>query len=938
MKHHYWVWMLALPALVHAEEGSDAGPRIDMRAGAPQAAFNNDTYRLVFDVYVGHHDLAAAYQVASKAVQNRPRDPLWLRRYAQAAEWIGQPANALQAWMKLAQITDSKEAWSAVGRLAPSLLNDEAVLAYQKKVISTQGVNPLLLESVTSTHERLGRLDEGLSYLEQLAKSAKGPEVQDMEARLCERMGKDDKALALLGGLINRYGPREDWLMRIVGLRYSHGDVQESWKVLKAVEPRMPKTAAGYWQTYAELSSQLEHREEAERAYKVLLAQDKASMSDMSNYVALIQDEDGLAAAYLSEQLFRKYGDDGSMINALYLYQRENNPAAAVAMLKKLDKQQLAHLEHNADFLSLRGQLYWRQRQYVQAHNDFEHGLRIEPGNISMLQNLVNLVAEQRDDTALRRLLLQYQQRAMAEPALWTTWAGGWNALGQPDRALPFLQSYCRAHPDDDLGRLSLADTLDKMGDNDRARAIRRQVLATANGGRGNKDPKALQDALLAVRLDQAAPDPGLLMLRQRLQHEAASGLVDPATRDLAINWLLAHGGEQQAQSWVARHNRMARATGRGSMTEVGDSVIMQQVALSTSESMTDVEREDLAQQFDWPQLGMAGTEVNDEQAGEEADAQQQYRERLVNHAGWLGVDADILQVSGLQRSRAGVIGAAPIGELWRIEGQVDHISQSSQDAALLGKPKSGGQEQLRLVRQDSDNTWLFELRNTRLAEDYVGAAIGQEYHPPQGLNVHWRADFNADAPESAALLAAGMKDQIGAGFNWPLPQRWFIGGDISGANFYGQKRESLGSGGELELEGGRNFKLMSVPQALKVVGVVTDFHADSGTLPADLATLVPAGQAATPAFFVPKSYHQIGAYWDVGEAPSSVYQPHWQGFGEFGPTYASTSGSGYEARAGLHGPVVGHDNLVFSVEQSKSGMNNGGVFKRALLTYRYLF
>ena len=84
--------LLAVPALAE-------NPAPESRAGVPQAAFDDVRYALGYDVYVAGGNLPAAWQVARKAVSQNPGDPVWLKRYAQVSEWIGQPAEAgRQRW------------------------------------------------------------------------------------------------------------------------------------------------------------------------------------------------------------------------------------------------------------------------------------------------------------------------------------------------------------------------------------------------------------------------------------------------------------------------------------------------------------------------------------------------------------------------------------------------------------------------------------------------------------------------------------------------------------------------------------------------------------------------------------------------------------------------------------------------------------------------
>jgi hypothetical protein len=151
MKASHFLWLLLLPLTCLGDELAAADANGSSGVGIPGAAFDNARYQLGYDVYLAHGDLAAAFQVARKAVQNRPEDRDWLQRLAKSAEWVGQPALALDAWLRLARLTDDQQAWDAVGRLAPGLLNDTALLAYQKKVLERHGVNELIVRNIAQT-------------------------------------------------------------------------------------------------------------------------------------------------------------------------------------------------------------------------------------------------------------------------------------------------------------------------------------------------------------------------------------------------------------------------------------------------------------------------------------------------------------------------------------------------------------------------------------------------------------------------------------------------------------------------------------------------------------------------------------------------------------------------------------------------------------------
>jgi predicted Zn-dependent protease len=940
------LWMLALPICVGASEPSPyAGA--DIEADSPRAAFSNDSYQLGYQVFLKNGDLHAAYQVARKALLARPNDPTWLLAFAQVAEWTGQPAEALKAWGRLARLTDNQQAWAAVGRLAPSLLDDEELLAYQEQALTRQPGNEVLIKDIARLYERLGRVEDGLVFFERLTARQGTELLLDTEATMAEHTGHDELALTLLKRLNHEYGPREGWLLRIAAMHYLHGEQAQAWEALHDAEPRMPKAAAGYWQTYAQLSGQLNHKKIAQKAYQTLVDAGKASASDLLEYVSLLESDDGLAAARLSETLFRTYGLESAMVTALFLYQREHQVMAAVAMLQLPTSVQLANLERNPDFLEQRGQLEWKQRNFVRAHADFAKGLSLRPGNPQLLLDLVSLAVDQADTDALRQLLPGYGHRAGRESNLWLAWANGWNALGKPVQALPFLQAYCRQHPHDAFALLALAETYANSGDTVMAETLRRRVQQAAIRQRDTAMPPdrtaALNYALLSLRLERLTPDAGQSLLQSRLKR-GPDGQPDPASRDLVLSWLLAQGSDERAKAWMNRaYHGDAPVWAEVSLADSAeDQEALQHKVVSTTAARSADGRNELArslaQKVAWTGLGETATFETLERNPDSEEAAEEFRSAMSGPSSWLGLRADGLQQSGLDRTQAGISWSAPLGEAWRLGADAGLINQRSNNPEILGKPPSGDRQSLHADYKTANNVWDASFSRTRLLDSYISAGLGQQAHPDTHLTLYWHADYNADAPESAPLLAIGTKDVLAAGFTVTLTGHWFVGARVEGSRFNTQHGDALGDGNEVNVEAGRHFTLVEIAQTLSLTALQSHFNTSTHALPADARSIVPSGSPVSAEFFMPTSFRQAGLHWSFGESSPAAYESRWRASGQLGVNYADSSGSGYDGSAEIHGGVFGHDRLRLALMQGKSGQNSGNIVRQATATYQYIY
>lgn len=930
MRICYWLWLLSLSTAIPAAEVVDVGE--------PEAPFANDTYKLGYEVYLQRGNLAAAFALAAKAIRAQPDNAEWLKRYAQAAEWVAKPSLALKAWLALARNTNSNEAWQAVARLAPSLLNDEALLAYQQHQLVTQPDSQPLIITITQTYERMGQLSAGLAFLAQLDKRHPSQALSEAQAGLAERGGEPKLALVLLTTLINRYGAQETWVLRRAAVHYALGELDEAWTELHLLAPKMPVKAAGFWQTYAELSRILNHPENAAQAYKVLVDNNQARPSDLRNYVDALQNKDGQAAAHLSALLFSQGQEGRDLITALYLYRREHRLDAAAQLLTSLKPEQLTLLQQSPGFLEQRGYVYWQQQHYRLARADFERALRLAPSNVRLVQSLVGIIIDQKDNEALTTILTGLQARAQAQPLLWSVWASGWNLLNQPQKALPFLQAYSKAHADNDLVLLGLADTYASNNNLTTATKLRKRVLARqhlAPTSAATQPQAALvQDALLAMALNDAPPAASLNALRARLKLN--NGVFDARDRELVLIWLLAHDHEDQASNWLARAYRGNAPV--WALTNVAfqqnEPAAVQNLLNTAPEQLPRYARIQIANDAGQPAQAESMAFASADSYPDDDEQYRLYRDLMSQRSSWAELTAENNQQSILQRRGLAVAWSGRMNAYWRLQLHAEHHQQSSRDTNRLQVPTDDN----RLTLQLTSPRYAVGLSHIDALQRVLGVNVGQDIVLSRDLSFGWRADYNAEATESITLLTMGVKDQLQAKFNWAMTRKDYLASELSAANYHSQTRQSLGNGQMLNLEFGHRLFLDKPQQTLRVVAVVTRFNADSQPLEPQLQALIPSTQDSTSAFFMPMSYQQIGVYWNIGEPVPSVYSPTWRYFGELGANYASATGSGYGVRVGVHGSLLGNDRLTLSIEQSKGGKNEGDQTTIALLNYRYFY
>lgn len=936
--------MLVLPLSAGA---AGLPPDADFRASGPRATFSNDSYQLGYEVFLKNGDLQAAYQVARKALLSRPDDLVWLKAFAQVAEWTGQPAEALKAWARLAHLTGSQQAWGAVGRLAPSLLDDEELLAYQEQALTRDPGNGVLIREIARIYERLGRVEEGLAFFSSLEARQTTELLLDVEATMAEHSGRDELALSLLDRLNREYGPREGWLLRIAALHYLHGDQAKAWDTLHDAELHMPAKSTGYWQTYAQLSGQLNHKQSARKAFQTLVDAGGASTSDLLQYVSLLENEDGLAAARLSETLFRAYGLESAMVTALFLYQREHHITAAIAMLALPSPEQQANLERNPDFLEQRGQLEWQQHDFNRANADFARGLSLRKDSLQLILDLVSLAVDQTDKVTLRQLLPKYSRRAIKEPGLWMAWANGWSALGRPSKALPFLKSYCRQHPRDEFALLVLAETYASSGDVVMAASLRQRVLVMASRPHDSRMPAdraaALNDALIRLRLEKITPDAGRGLITSRLR-TGPDGKVDPASRDLMLGWLLAQGSEEKASAWMntAYHGDAPVWAEVGVADSSGDGAALQERLMTPkagqSASETNVLAGSLAKKLDWAGLGETAAFETLELNPDSEVAAEDFNRIMSRPLSSVALQADVLRQSSLDRRQAGVWWSAPAGAAWQLGAEAGVIRQHNSDPRSLGNLPSGERQAMQAGLRTANGSWNFSLSRTSLLSSYLGGSLEQHMQLGAPCMLYWRADRNADAPESAPLLAVGAKDSLEVGITVAVADSLSLSSKVTRSRFNTQHGDALGDGSEISIEAKKNFTFSEIRQALSLTAMQANFSTTGNALPADVRAVIPPGIPVSAGFFIPTSFRQAGLHWLVGDSLPVAPESRWQLSGQVGVSHADSSGFGYDGGVDMRGPVLGNDRLRLLLMQGKSGQNSGSIVQQATATYQYFY
>lgn len=482
------------------ETRADAAKR-DADNTNPNSVSASD-YDVAFKAFVEARQLDDAEKLAQQALQ-RKLDPLiWTRRLAQVAQWNGHPSVALTYWRKYAEATGNAEAWGNVYQLAPQLNDDQAYLAAQIYEADRQPNDLKLKDDIVNTYERLGRPDEGLSYLKRHAVGNQRRALLEREGDVAQRIGQDAEALSTFETLQKEFGPSSDYALRIASLMYQKGRVTEALAALRRVRDlagTLPADAR-YWRTYAEIARLTQSDEDASYAYPRLLQTGKAEALDFNAMTYFYQGYP-LDAGRTAEAEFRQNDSELALQAAIYFYTLARAYDRAQALIDGLDAQQRERFSKSGELLATRAAYYQQIQRWDAALADLRTASRLSNAGDEVRVAYLWALVDYGSDDDLQMALHDYRPIVADNAGYWGAYGAGLLRLGNPREALTYLRQQASLSDDDPLWMLSLADAEEAAGDAQTAWRIRRDawrdLQTRAETGQLRFSPRRRQGAVV---------------------------------------------------------------------------------------------------------------------------------------------------------------------------------------------------------------------------------------------------------------------------------------------------------------------------------------------------------------------------------------------------------------------------------------------------------
>ena len=936
-----------------AQSGFDARPWRVATQGVPDLPFDDRIYTLGFEAFLGNRQLEDAQRVAASAVRQAPDSLVWRERLATSSEWAGKPQEGLDQWLVIARRTGREDAWDAVLRLAPGLLDDEALLAGLRHRIARQPGDSRLLTAIIATYERLGKPREGIEFLQGVGGANPPLPVLVALADLAERAADIDLALATLARIDASAAADVRRTSRRAALLIARNRFDEAMAALEAVRPAATDADREYWRLYASLAQLLQDDDRAREALARITRFDDAEVSELQDLVELLLDVAPLQAAREAERGWRLHGDRVWLMRTLDLYVFTGRPQDIGRIIGELSDAQRRDAEQLPLFLQIRARWHQAAGRKAQALDDFSAALAIDPGSVEVRSALLWLFIDGNDTLALRELLARHEQSWSREPLLHDALAASWQALSRPQTALErYLLPRIGAQRGDFLWMMNVADALEQNQETERAWRLREQlwraerpklrVLAA--------DDIAQLQRLARVRLARAQQpgDASHALLREVLRLDRApDGEWLPAAKELALSWFIDHGEYEAVRGFLWHQygralNRplwadITAALGQGDVAAVGalleqwDERLPRYDRVNSARLVGDVRR-----------AQTAAFETMDAQR-DDAPLHLQLSDALLDYSDRFDLDIAQRELAGIderQQSATLDIGVAPdlrfsveFGSITRGRGDnVDYSAVPDEREYLLG----------RLAWAHDDGVTRITVGQRDGFETIHPFAIEREQRIDRRLSGSLGIGLNMPATENLGLRVAGMRDQVELRGTYRVSRYDRIGLQLSRYRYQAQNDLDIGRGRLWQAEYVHSIRT-ELPD-LEVSAYVAGYRFNPSDIDladaraVDIKNRLFFASASDATALRPQSFNLHGVRLTHNVRLVRDYTKALRPFGSVGVLNNSVSGAGYDVALGLAGSVLGTDHFSLSWRQNKGG---GGLFARTTefaLHYRLFF
>jgi len=923
-----WLWLAPLAI----------GVSISAVAQAP-VPYQHRYYDDGYQVFVGNGNLPRAREVVENALYWRPGDSLWLQRLAQVAGWQGDIEISLAAWLKVAETENSDLAWQRVLELAPVAFNDELALRARRRLLRNDPKNEDLVAQVAAEYERLGRPEEGIAFLDDWSRRHPSRAVFEVLQRLAEQSGRDRAAVRYYRAYMDRYGPRPEMAWHAADLLWLRGDREQAYQDLRqdasglSYDPKLTRRLAV-------MATELGDWPAALDDYQRLFAKGNANVGDGYRYLTLARYQAPERVASILRYLWQESDDPRLAVSYLYALRADGDRQAMSLFFAGLSEAERRAFYQDRGFLLVYADYLQWTDQPRQARSVLERALALAPEDTEIRLSWLWLLIRLGDDSTLTGTLTRWHDQIAYDGRYREVLAAAFMALDQPEQALRYELALLKGDPQNWRRRWAYAQALLAAGRDDQAWPMLRQLWREPPPAANIEDiDRPLYNEMRSALV--ARFEDGDAQLRFQQRQWAASEPAERAQRaEWLAQWSLGINAPELARLWYLRQQQwrpegLPPGSALALATLENDQLAIRELRDRHGEHLTAGERLEADNTLGRKRLAAAQLAEQQRHAPEVADQHPQQESLLLPAEESTAFNVEQRRQGALDVATAEVSQTLPLGDRWGLAFKAAQRRFSSNDETILAVSDKEQRFSLAAQRQGRrldtsvsvGHRDLFGYQRPDLALAFAG-------QPSRAWSWEWAYEWQAPTDETSELLLAGDRTGSDLSLNWQPLSNWQNGVSIAHYDYQDLEDRDLGQGTRFSVQSTWRPWLSRFSPGLRVRHTNASFSGQQPLSP-QIGVMQP-GAVDLPA--VPQSYRENELSLLLG-APDVHLRPHRvQAWGEIGVTDNSISGTGFNARLGAEGPLLGRDAWRFYLER---GLNTGGADEdsyRAGFDYRFYY
>ena len=895
-------------------------------------SYYNDSYQ----VFVGAGNLVRARQVIENALYWRPDDVRWWERLAQVSRWQGDAQTSLDAWRKVAELSDSRQAWDEVMQLAPAVYNDELVLEAHKKSLRDSPRDAELIEKIARQYEMLGRPAEGVTFFQEWNRRYPSRAALRQLMLLSLNEGADRQAANYARQYMNRYGPQHDMALHASRILWLHGQRDDALDGLVG-DAKGLEYSPLITRQLAVMAAEQGRWDLAQANYEQLIAHDDDTIPDLYTYINLIRYRDRDEMVALMSRAWNKLEDPALAVGVLYALQDRGDTIGVEVFLQQLSAEQRASLEQYPPFMQFQAAFQARNQRHGEARRSLQKALYLAPDDresrISWLW--LHVAAGNRD--ILRRSLLAWEDEARRNSSYWEAYAAANLVLGNTDEAVRYQMALLQRNPTDWSRQWQYAQTLMAAGRNDEAWPVLRHLVSHLPG---QVEPGQQGEYQYMMQALSRYFENGDAALNRANALANSNGLLDDADKaEWLAQWSQLHTSQELALAWYLRKLQAdGELTAGSALAFSALQNDLDQVAITRDRDGDRLSRQehlDVALLMEEPALAVETFMELQDGAPELAGAHPMQEDLLLPFARSSQANAGLQRIGALDIEEWSFTQYEPVGRFSQFAVQLNQRAFSSNDDNLL------------VIDEQEQRAWaIWQYRRARyqhalylgqrslLDNQEVMAALDVSTSVYRDWSVDWQYQWRMPADESSLLILGGSRTGSQVGLNWNPVRYWQNRIDVAQYDYHDLNDQVLGDGRIVNIESTWRPWLSRLSPGLRVIHTRTDFNEERLSM-AEVQAFIAPGESTQA---IPQDYYQTEVSLLLGTTDIHIRPHRLQAWAEIGYSENNLFADGVNGRIGIEGPLIGRDAWKLLLERQ---LNTGGSNEdsyRAELEYRIYY